>query len=141
MWQTDEPVVYPTDPSTVMWNYEQGNRRARDSIDRSLFVYFYLVRDESMQDVANYYARLLSWCILNCLYDNSSNSPGIRKEALLTSLVFSTLLATRTTSLIGRSSMRSRRSTACLLRCDWSIFTLEINAFIISSNAVLHCNL
>ena len=45
MYKTDAPVVYPSDPNQVTWTYEQGTE----------------LRDPSMKEVANYYARLLSW--------------------------------------------------------------------------------
>jgi hypothetical protein len=45
MYKTDKPVAYPADPNQVTWNYEQGTE----------------LRDPSMKEVAEYYARLLSW--------------------------------------------------------------------------------
>ena len=45
MYKTDAPVPYPPDPNQVIWNYEQGTE----------------LRDPSMKEVADYYARLLSW--------------------------------------------------------------------------------
>ena len=45
MFKTDKPVVYPADPDQVTWNYEQGTE----------------LRDPSMKEVADYYARLVSW--------------------------------------------------------------------------------
>jgi hypothetical protein len=45
MYKTDKPVAYPDDPGKVVWNYEQGTE----------------LRDPSFQEVAGYYARLLSW--------------------------------------------------------------------------------
>jgi glycosyl hydrolase family 39 (putative alpha-L-iduronidase) len=45
MYQTDKPVAYPADPNQVTWNYEQGTQ----------------LSDPSGQQVADYYARLLSW--------------------------------------------------------------------------------
>lgn len=45
MYKTDQPVTYPADPNGVTWNYEQGTE----------------LRDPSMKEVADYYARLLSW--------------------------------------------------------------------------------
>ena len=45
MYKTDKPVTYPDDPGKVVWNYEQGTE----------------LRDPSFQEVAGYYARLLSW--------------------------------------------------------------------------------
>jgi hypothetical protein len=45
MYKTDKPVTYPADPSQVTWTYEQGTE----------------LRDPSMKEVADYYARLISW--------------------------------------------------------------------------------
>jgi len=45
MYKTDKPVTYPADPNQVTWNYEQGTE----------------LRDSSMKEVADYYARLISW--------------------------------------------------------------------------------
>ena len=45
MYKTHKPVAYPADPSQVTWTYEQGTE----------------LRDPSMKEVADYYARLLAW--------------------------------------------------------------------------------
>ncbi len=45
MWKTEKPVEYPSDPDQVDWRYEQGSE----------------LRDPSMKEVADYYARLVSW--------------------------------------------------------------------------------
>jgi hypothetical protein len=45
MYQTDQPVSFPDDPNQVTWNYEQGTK----------------LRDPTGTEVADYYARLLSW--------------------------------------------------------------------------------
>jgi len=45
MYKTEKPVEYPADPGQVTWTYEQGTE----------------LRDPSMQEVADYYARLVSW--------------------------------------------------------------------------------
>ena len=45
MYKTDKPVAYPADPAQVTWDYEQGTE----------------LRDPSMKEVADYYARLISW--------------------------------------------------------------------------------
>jgi hypothetical protein len=45
MYKTDKPVAYPAAPRQVTWDYEQGTE----------------LRDPSMKEVADYYARLLSW--------------------------------------------------------------------------------
>lgn len=45
MFRTEKPVSYPADPDQVIWNYTQGTE----------------LRDPSMKEVADYYARLVSW--------------------------------------------------------------------------------
>jgi len=45
MYKTDKPVPYPADANQVTWDYEQGTE----------------LRDPSMKEVADYYARLLAW--------------------------------------------------------------------------------
>src|SRR5216683_1429664 len=45
MYKTDKPVSYPDDPDKAVWDYEQGTE----------------LRDPSFKEVADYYARLLSW--------------------------------------------------------------------------------
>jgi hypothetical protein len=45
MFKTERPVTYPDDPDQVYWNYTQGTE----------------LRDPSMKEVSDYYARLLSW--------------------------------------------------------------------------------
>ena len=45
MFKTAKPVSYPSDPDQVDWVYEQGTE----------------LRDPSMKELANYYARLVSW--------------------------------------------------------------------------------
>ena len=45
MFKTAAPVRYPADPNQVDWNYEQGTE----------------FRDPTLEQVANYYARLASW--------------------------------------------------------------------------------
>jgi len=45
MFKTPKPVAYPSDPYQVDWNYEQGTE----------------LRDPSMKEVADYYARMVSW--------------------------------------------------------------------------------
>jgi hypothetical protein len=45
MFKTDERVSYPSDPDQVTWDYVQGSE----------------LRDQSMKEVADYYARLISW--------------------------------------------------------------------------------
>jgi hypothetical protein len=45
MYKTDKPVPYPADPNQVTWTYEQGTE----------------LRDPSTKEVADYFARLISW--------------------------------------------------------------------------------
>jgi hypothetical protein len=45
MYKTEKPVGYPDDPDKAVWDYEQGTE----------------LRDPSFKEVADYYARLLSW--------------------------------------------------------------------------------
>jgi len=45
MFKTEAPVPYPADPNQVTWNYEQGRE----------------LRDATLKEVADYYARLLAW--------------------------------------------------------------------------------
>src|SRR5215469_122747 len=45
MWKTDKPVTYPSDPNQVIWNYTEGTEP----------------RDPTFKEIADYYARLLSW--------------------------------------------------------------------------------
>ncbi len=45
VWKTEKPVPYPADPDQVTWTYEQGTE----------------LRDPSMKELADYYARLVSW--------------------------------------------------------------------------------
>jgi len=45
MFKTAKPVAYPSDPDQVIWNYTQGTE----------------LRDPSMKELGDYYARLVSW--------------------------------------------------------------------------------
>jgi hypothetical protein len=45
MFKTPAPVGYPADPNQVVWNYTQGSE----------------LRDPSMKELADYYARLVGW--------------------------------------------------------------------------------
>jgi hypothetical protein len=45
MFKTDKPVTFPDDPNQVFWNYTQGTE----------------LRDPTMKEAADYFARLLSW--------------------------------------------------------------------------------
>ena len=47
MWKTPKPVAYPQDPDQVIWDYTQGSE----------------LRDPSCKEVADYYARLVSWYV------------------------------------------------------------------------------
>ncbi len=47
MWKTDSVVKYPADPYKTCWNYNQGTQ----------------LRDTTMKEVSNYFARLLSWYV------------------------------------------------------------------------------
>ena len=47
MWKTPKPVAYPQDPDEVSWDYTQGSE----------------LRDPSCKEVADYYARLVSWYV------------------------------------------------------------------------------
>jgi hypothetical protein len=47
MWETPQPIKYPTDPDQVTWDYTQGTR----------------LRDPSGKELADYYARLVSWYV------------------------------------------------------------------------------
>ena len=45
MFKTEQPVSYPSDPNKPVWNYTQGNE----------------LRDPSLKELGDYYARLVSW--------------------------------------------------------------------------------
>jgi hypothetical protein len=45
MYKTDKPVIFPDDPNQVFWDYTQGTE----------------LRDPSMKEISEYFARLLSW--------------------------------------------------------------------------------
>jgi hypothetical protein len=45
MYKTEKPVTYPADPDQVVWNYEQGTE----------------LRDSSLRELGDYYARLVNW--------------------------------------------------------------------------------
>ncbi len=45
MFKTEKPVPYPADPDEITWTYEQGKD----------------LRDPSRKELADYYARLVSW--------------------------------------------------------------------------------
>ena len=55
MFKTPKPVPYPEDPNQVTWDYEQGTE----------------LRDPSMKELADYYARLVSWYTLGGFKDES----------------------------------------------------------------------
>jgi hypothetical protein len=45
MFKTDKPVTYPQDPDKPVWDYTQGTE----------------LRDPSLKELADYYARLIAW--------------------------------------------------------------------------------
>ena len=47
LFRTPKPVTYPQDPDQVTWNYTQGTE----------------LRDPSMKELGDYYARLVSWYV------------------------------------------------------------------------------
>jgi hypothetical protein len=47
MFKTPSPVSYPEDPNQAIWNYTQGTE----------------LRDPSMKELGDYYARLVSWYV------------------------------------------------------------------------------
>jgi hypothetical protein len=47
MFKTDQPVTYPDNPDEVTWKYTQGTE----------------LRDPTMKELADYYARLVSWYV------------------------------------------------------------------------------
>jgi hypothetical protein len=47
MFKTPKPVTYPNDPDQPVWNYTQGTE----------------LRDPSMKELGDYYARLVSWYV------------------------------------------------------------------------------
>ena len=53
MFASDKPASYPEDPNQVTWDYENGKA----------------LRDPSMKEVADYYARLLAWYTLGGFTD------------------------------------------------------------------------
>lgn len=61
MFKTDNPVTYPSDPNQAAWDYEQGTE----------------LRDPSMKEVGDYYARLVSWYTQGGFTDEA----GIRHES------------------------------------------------------------
>jgi hypothetical protein len=61
MWITPKPVAYPADPDEAVWNYTQGAE----------------LRDASGQELAAYYARLVSWYTQGGFVDES----GLRHES------------------------------------------------------------
>ncbi|CAI7678905.1 unnamed protein product [Penicillium pancosmium] len=47
MWVTDTPYEYPEDVNTIDWNYNNGTQ----------------LRDPSLKEISDYYARLFSWYV------------------------------------------------------------------------------
>ncbi|MCU1226304.1 MAG: hypothetical protein JWQ42_4397 [Edaphobacter sp.] len=61
MYKTDKPVTFPDDPNQVFWDYTQGTE----------------LRDPSMKEVSEYFARLLSWYTKGGFIDEA----GKRRES------------------------------------------------------------
>ena len=61
MFKTENPVAYPTDPDQAAWDYEQGTE----------------LRDPTMKEVGDYYARLFSWYTQGGFTDEA----GVRHES------------------------------------------------------------
>jgi Glycosyl hydrolases family 39 len=62
MWKTDKPVTYPADPDQVDWHYGRlGNE----------------LRDPTGKEVADYYARLVSWYVNGGFTDEN----GVKHES------------------------------------------------------------
>jgi hypothetical protein len=61
MWVTPKPVTYPSDPEEPVWDYTQGTE----------------LRDPSGKELADYYARLVSWYTLGGFADEN----GKRRES------------------------------------------------------------
>jgi hypothetical protein len=57
LFKTDKPVTYPADPDAVIWNYTQGKDLA----------------EGGLQDLADYYARLVSWYVKGGFTDRQGN--------------------------------------------------------------------
>jgi hypothetical protein len=57
LFKTDQPVTYPSDPDQVAWNYTQG-------LD---------LREGGLEDLADYYARLVSWYTNGGFTDRQGN--------------------------------------------------------------------
>lgn len=60
MFKTEKPVPYPSDPDHVVWNYQQGTE----------------LRDPTMKEVADYYARLVTWYTQGGFKDEYGNWHG-----------------------------------------------------------------
>lgn len=57
MFKTDKPVPYPADPDEPVWNYQQGTE----------------LRDPSMKELGEYFARLVSWYTRGGFEDEAGN--------------------------------------------------------------------
>jgi hypothetical protein len=53
MFKTEKPVAYPADPDQVIWDYQQGTE----------------LRDSSLKELGDYFARLVSWYTLGGFKD------------------------------------------------------------------------
>jgi hypothetical protein len=62
MFKTDKPVPYPADPDQPVWNYEQGTE----------------LRDPSMKEVADYYARLAELVHAGRVYGRIGEATRVR---------------------------------------------------------------
>ena len=62
MYKTDKPVEYPADPNQVTWSYEQGTE----------------LRDPTMKEVAEYFARLVSWYTAGGFTDEVRQAARVR---------------------------------------------------------------
>ncbi len=96
MFKTENPVDYPRDPDVAAWNYEQGTE----------------LRDPSMKEVSDYYARVVSWYTQGGFTDEL----GLRTNPVIISR-----------SITGRFSMSrstNMRSVRKLIRA-YTILCLE----------------
>jgi hypothetical protein len=61
LFKTDQPVTYPDDPNAPYWNYTQGTE----------------LKDPTLKDLGDYYARLVSWYSLGGFTDEL----GVRHDS------------------------------------------------------------
>ena len=67
MFKTDKAIEYPADPAQVTWNYEQGTE----------------LRDPSLKEVADYFARLVSWSANGGFTDKFGQRPESEHQSPL----------------------------------------------------------